>query len=255
VLDGWWAEAYDGTNGWGDSAITDDQGAAERDRQDARHAVRDPAGRGRFRCTTARREARLFAGWVSMCKRSMASVLPHFNSERVIHDYARLFYARRRSTAVLLAENDFLAARDLADWKHKVRGRWPGVQLKNVRSAPHRVEYDERPVLEVDVTLNGLHRKTCVSNASCARTQFRPHCADQGLCRQPAQPQRSGLCRRRNRDACAVSAASHAVGDDVFRYRLELDPPWAGRLHFEIRAVPLHPQLSHPHELGLMRWL
>jgi starch phosphorylase len=39
------------------------------------------------------------------------------------------------------------------------------------------------------------------------------------------------------------------------RYRLELQPPWAGTLQYEIRAVPGHPSLSHPYELGLMRRL
>jgi hypothetical protein len=39
------------------------------------------------------------------------------------------------------------------------------------------------------------------------------------------------------------------------RYRLELEPPWAGTLQYEVRAVPDHPYLSHAYELGLMRRL
>jgi hypothetical protein len=39
------------------------------------------------------------------------------------------------------------------------------------------------------------------------------------------------------------------------RYRLELQPPWAGALVYEIRALPEHPHLTHPYELGLMRRL
>ena len=35
VLDGWWAEAYDGKNGWGIPPSPDAQGAGDRDRQDA----------------------------------------------------------------------------------------------------------------------------------------------------------------------------------------------------------------------------
>ncbi len=41
----------------------------------------------------------------------------------------------------------------------------------------------------------------------------------------------------------------------VCRYRLEMQPPWAGTLEYEIRAVPQHPHLSHPYELGLLRKL
>jgi len=39
------------------------------------------------------------------------------------------------------------------------------------------------------------------------------------------------------------------------RYRLDFQPPWAGSLLYEIRALPEHPHLTHPYELGLMRRL
>ena len=41
----------------------------------------------------------------------------------------------------------------------------------------------------------------------------------------------------------------------VCRYRLEFQPPWAGSLLYEIRAVPQHPHLTQAYELGLMRKL
>jgi hypothetical protein len=39
------------------------------------------------------------------------------------------------------------------------------------------------------------------------------------------------------------------------RYRLQLQSPWCGAQHYRIRALPRHPDLAHPAELGLMRWL
>jgi hypothetical protein len=57
----------------------------------------------------------------------------------------------------------------------------------------------------------------------------------------------------------AVLLAPFTPGDvdqsGTCRYRLELQPPWAGTLEYEVRAVPDHPHLSHPYELGLMRRL
>jgi hypothetical protein len=41
----------------------------------------------------------------------------------------------------------------------------------------------------------------------------------------------------------------------VCRYRLELQPPWAGMLQYEIRAVPKNRHLSHPYALGPMHTL
>jgi glycogen phosphorylase len=57
---------------------------------------------------------------------------------------------------------------------------------------------------------------------------------------------------RGSRAACAPPAPGPA---GRCRYRLALKPPWTGMLSYEIRAVPRHPHLSHPYEVGLMRWL
>ena len=45
--------------------------------------------------------------------------------------------------------------------------------------------------------------------------------------------------QRRSRRARSTPAG-------VCRYRLEFQPPWAGTLEYEVRAVPDHPHLSHP---------
>ena len=38
-------------------------------------------------------------------------------------------------------------------------------------------------------------------------------------------------------------------------YDIAYMPPWSGQLSARVRAVPAHPDLSHPYELGLMTWL
>ena len=67
----------------------------------------------------------------------------------------------------------------------------------------------------------------------------------------------AGLAPARLQDA--VLQAPFTPGDvdqaGNCRYRFELQPPWAGTLEYEVRAVPDHPHLSHPYELGLMRRL
>ena len=39
------------------------------------------------------------------------------------------------------------------------------------------------------------------------------------------------------------------------KIRLELSPELSGKLELRIRAYPHHPALSHPFEMGLMKWL
>ncbi|HEU4617410.1 MAG TPA: alpha-glucan family phosphorylase [Gammaproteobacteria bacterium] len=255
VLDGWWAEGYDGENGWGIPPSIDTQDAAERDRQDATalyeilqdeviplYYARDP-------------KVGFSPGWVDLCKRSMASVLPRFNSQRVMHDYARLFYgpAARQGREVRAA--DYRVARDLAEWKARVRAAWPGVHFASADAGPRIAGFGENVRIDVDVVLNGLRpadvRVECVLHRR--------------LCSELTVPVEGYADNRRPQNGLLYIGDETAafwkfepqaeLGGGKVRYRLEFQPPWAGGMQYEIRAVPQHPALSHPYELGLMRWL
>jgi glycogen phosphorylase len=92
VLDGWWAEGYDGHNGWAiDGAVDDDHHA-----QDARHA-------DQLYTLLEQQVVPLFHdrgadgvphGWVAMVKHSLATLAWRFSATRMMEDYARDVYAR-----------------------------------------------------------------------------------------------------------------------------------------------------------------
>jgi starch phosphorylase len=149
----------------------------------------------------------------------------------------------------------YKAARELGAWKEKVRAAWPGVGLKLVSTSAADISFAEAVTLEVDVTLNGL-----------APHDVRVECqvrhvlgSELGVPAQGYAENRRPSNGARYLDGRAVLvkrfAAGSADGAGVCRYRLEFQPPWAGTLEYEVRAVPDHPHLSHPYELGLMRRL
>jgi starch phosphorylase len=91
VLDGWWIEGYDGTNGWaiGDAAEGGD--AQDVDAQDAESLYRVleeeviPLYYERDANDIPRR-------WVTMMKRSIETLAPIFNSDRMVEEYVRRIY-------------------------------------------------------------------------------------------------------------------------------------------------------------------
>lgn len=255
VLDGWWAEAYDGTNGWGmpPSAA---ENPAERDREDARtlyETLQDEV----IPLYYDRHEKQGYSpGWVERCKRSMATVLPHFNSRRFLHDYSVGFYGPACRQGKLLGADNFAIARDLAAWKRKVRDSWPNVGLSLQGAIPARMPVGGTLSIAVDVSLGGLdprdvrvecvlHREVCSEESVPLQRFARYGQIDDGV---------------RELDDDLVLVAPFEPDDDAGRsdsrtYRLDLQSPWTGQLRCEIRAVPSHPHLAHPYELGLMRWL
>jgi starch phosphorylase len=259
VLDGWWAEAYDGRgdrkNGWGIPPSLDTQDAADRDRQDATtlyeilqdeviplYYARDP-------------NLGFSPEWVALCKRSMASILPGFNSERVLRDYLHWFYGPAARQGRTIAAGDFAIARELAAWKAKVHAAWSGVELKRGGAAPTEAQFGNTVSLEVEVGLNGL-----------APSDVRVECVvRRALASELEVPAPGFASNRRPRPGVnfidgegvlleRFTPVGSAEGSTC-RYRLELQPPWAGALVYEIRALPEHPHLTHPYELGLMRRL
>lgn len=255
VLDGWWAEGYDGHNGWAIPPSKQPNDAAERDRHDARtlyEILQDEV----IPLYYARDERLGYSpGWVRKCKRSMATILPHFNMNRVVHDYAVLYYGPAARRGLELAADGYRDATSLAQWKQRVRAAWPGVGLRLAGQAPGTIEHSENIELDVDVALNGLDpgdvRIECVVHRD--------------LCSEVTVPVRQFAGRG------SASPGLRTVGDEhvfvqllepvgastagVQRYRLAFRPPWCGALHYGIRAVPWHAEMSHPYGLGLMRWI
>jgi starch phosphorylase len=91
VLDGWWAEGYDGHNGWALSGDVDDDHGA----QDHRHSEE------LFRLLreevlpefTQRDDAGVPTAWVARVKASLKTNAPGFAAGRMLRDYQEGFYA------------------------------------------------------------------------------------------------------------------------------------------------------------------
>jgi starch phosphorylase len=259
VLDGWWAEAYDGRretrNGWGIPPARDEQRDAERDRHDSTTLYETLQDEVIPMYYARNAELGYSPDWVRICKRSMASVLPAFNSERVLHDYLRDFYVPAARHGRLLAADGFKAARELGAWKEKVRTAWPGVALKMRGEPAGEISFAGHVTLEVEVVLNGLEPRDVRVECQVRRVLGSELAVPVQGYAENRRP-KHGLDYLEGEPVLLAPFTPGGVGQDgACHYRLELQPPWAGTLRYEVRAVPDHPHLSHPYELGLMRRL
>lgn len=92
VLDGWWAEAYDGENGWavGDADPNGDDGTQDdRDAED----LLDKIERVLLPMFHSRNESGVPVEWVRRVKRSLITVGPRFGATRMLREYLERIYA------------------------------------------------------------------------------------------------------------------------------------------------------------------
>ena len=92
ILDGWWPEGYDGTNGW---VIGDEhrRPVHEQDEFDL-NALCFVLEQYVFPVFYDRNAEGVPSGWVRMMRSAISSVTPVFNSDRQVGDYFRNHYRK-----------------------------------------------------------------------------------------------------------------------------------------------------------------
>lgn len=251
VLDGWWAEAYDGENGWAiqPSPYTDDQ---LRDRQDAQvlyEIFQDEViplyyNRGKYSYSAA---------WVNKAKRSMLTVLPRFNMNRVVNDYLEKFYLPASRQGKILELNHCNKSKLLADWKEKIRKAWSGVKIRQLETSRQQLIYGESITIQAAIQLNGLGPADVRVDLLLTQKVYEPEIS--------ISNRGSGSALRNLWQENKVSTVQHRLVAErplpesgEYLFSLNFQPDWCGELNYQIRAFPFHELLTNPHEMGMMVW-
>jgi starch phosphorylase len=131
VLDGWWDEAYDGTNGWavGRGEEYDDPGYHDQVESQAIYQMLEnevvPMFYTRGRDGVPRE-------WVRRMKNAMRTVCPIYSASRMVKEYTERLYLPAGQRWEVLGANGLERARALAAWKDRVRANWKGVAVQSV---------------------------------------------------------------------------------------------------------------------------
>jgi starch phosphorylase len=236
VLDGWWAEAYDGENGWA-IAPHPELPANTRDAREAGQLL-DLIEEQVVPLFYARNAAGEPEAWVKKSKASMKTILPHYNSIRMCMDYLREFYAPAIRHCDALSLEGGERASHLAAWKKRVMAAWAGVRLRFASQPPAAIRAGDPLLFEVAVQLNGLDASDvvveCLPGRNNEMEDFVP------VTSMALEPKGQGA------EGETIFAADLRGGSDL---------PLEGLRQFRVRAYPFHPLLAHRFECGCMVWL
>jgi starch phosphorylase len=233
VLDGWWDEGYDGSNGWAIKPVREGMDDAQRARDEARtlyEILQDKVIPQYY----ARGPMGYSPEWVAMAKRSMATIAPRFNAARMIGQYVEKFYAPAAGRWRRHSADGFEASRTLAQWKARVRSAWPAVAMRRCDDAPRRMGFGETARFAVAVRLGGLDPADVAVEILIMRYGLMGEEESRHVLR--LQPQ-------------------HPLDNGEHLYAIDLSPEWCGKMEYRFRAFPNSDLLTHRFELGLMCWL
>ncbi len=91
ILDGWWREGYDGTNGFGIGEDSQPDNVEEQDRVDSANLYRTLTEQI-VPIFFKRDEKGIPREWIQRIRRSMMTLVPVFSTDRMVKDYTRKYY-------------------------------------------------------------------------------------------------------------------------------------------------------------------
>jgi starch phosphorylase len=234
VLDGWWAEGYDGHNGWAVRPYGQRTSPSVRTREEALDLL-DLLEQHIVPLYFERNANGYSDGWVAMAKASMKSLLPRFNAQRMVMDYVREFYAPAAALAKRLGADDHGPARVLAAWLARVESLWPQVAVRRLDEPPAQLHPDETMHMQVAVRLGELDVADVV--VECV-VRPEPRGRDEADLRLEFE-----------------QAGRNDAGEAIYRLDFRPSPALPGLQSYQIRVYPYHELLSHRFEVGRMLWL
>ncbi len=134
VLDGWWAEAYHPDIGWaiGRGEVYEDLDYQE---EVESNAIYDLLEKEVVPLFYDRGSHGLPRGWIARMKNAMNTVIPLYNTNRMLMEYVGHLYRPAERLYHRLSENSFEPARQLAEWKARVYQHWPEVKVVGLETS------------------------------------------------------------------------------------------------------------------------
>ncbi|MFN8492964.1 MAG: alpha-glucan family phosphorylase [Caldilineaceae bacterium] len=231
ILDGWWVEGFDGSNGWSIGEEREYKDEATQDEADAisLYTTLEEAIIPLFYDQNA---TGFSAGWLEKMKNVIRTCAPEYSMSRMVKEYTTQYYLPAAANAPRYAANHYALARELSAWKAQMAQRWYAIHL--TAQARDGLQITVGDVLQVDAQLhlNGIPADQ-VAVEIVAGVQDA-----QGQLQEP--------------QVTPMKAAGDKDGALLFHG--ELTPADSGRFVVGVRARPTHPGLIDPYETGLNRW-
>lgn len=235
VLDGWWCEGYKPGAGWALPEKDTYQDMSLQNELDAETmynilendlvpAYYDQDNKG------------VSERWVSHIKNTIAWIAPEFVMGRMLDDYYNRFYNKLAERSKKLKHSDYHAAKELAEWKNRVRRAWAAIELVDLQ-APDTFNRS-LPLGDKFEASVKLHFQTLSAHDLGVEIVFYKRLSETEL--ELVETHELKVSEQHTTEAtwaCAITPRS------------------AGVFEYGFRLYPKHPLLPHRQDFGLVRWL
>jgi starch phosphorylase len=233
IVDGWWAEMFDGTNGWAISSAESYEDLDHRDRVEA-DSLFEILERQVVPLFYDRSEGRIPHPWVRRIKSTLRSLGPRVVASRMVRDYVEGMYEPTAARFDVMSASEHAKARAFSTWKQRVVATWPAVRVIDVdaEASPALADLGSTRKVSVLVALGDLEADDVA--VQLLHGQVGPN--DELI------------------SSSLVALQPAGVGEGGHRYEGGFVCERAGRYGIAVRVVPAHPDLVNFAEMDCVAW-
>ena len=232
ILDGWWCEGYEADNGWAIGAGEEYTDLTYQDEVESR-SLYELLERELTPMFYQRGNDGLPRAWIKRMKRSIASLVPVFNTNRMVEEYLETCYLPSHKRCMTLMGDNLKGAAELAAWRRRLKQGWAQVKVEGIEAPTGQMLHvgSEFPV------------KVVVQLGSLAANDV-----DVQLC-HGVLDSHGDIADSRSLALTPGSKSGSAV-----TYTGSVTCPASGQFGFSVRVLPKHANLPHSFEPALVTW-
>ena len=235
VLDGWWREGYNCSNGWAIGAEIDN-GTTEFQNEVDASSLYQLLENQIVPLYYAKPDGKLPLAWLQLMRESIRSVTPVFNTQRMVKEYTEQLYIPAAQAHENFSRDACGAATQLSQWKTQIRKDWSEVKISDVQAG----NKDRQNILVGESLQISARVRLGAVDPRHVRVEAYHGEIDDGDIRNPT--------------ATVLNQSSKADGDGNYIYQGSVPATESGTYGFSVRVVPTHPCLMQAHELRLITW-
>jgi glycogen phosphorylase len=233
ILDGWWDEADYVRTGWpiGNGEVYDDPNYQDEIEANALYDLLEQEVIPLF---YDRDEEGIPRKWVARSKDAVRLNCPHFNTARMVREYAERAYFAASDRYGAIIESQYKTAQELAKWKKRVFERWYDIHIEDIDIAePGDLQVNQTIPVKARLNLAGL-------TSSDVEVQLY-----------------QGAIDASGNIVNGVPVVMDCQGKDSKGFEIytaNITYTSSGLQGVSLRVLPHNPHLSNPYEMGLILW-
>ena len=235
VLDGWWAEGYDQTNGWTIGTDKEYQSYAEQDIADSQSMYKTLETKIIPTFYNRPSENEPSEEWMKIMKQSIITTGGKYSTARMLVDYTNNLYI----PLINLYDEHFSKldeAAEFTSWKKHVKDNWDNILIEQTDN-PENVRIDAGEAIEVGckVTLPNLEKEDIRVEVYCGKI------SDEG--------------RVENITVVPMKFVSEEKEYKRYTYTAKISLSTGGNYGYTFRVMPTNEMLLDSENLDLVKWI